>query len=398
MALVAKKDFSGAVTELKRAEDLKPSSTWVHNYLGEALAGLGNNSGAIAEFKQSVALDPKQTQIRLELAAALEKNENWIDALEQYHQAAMADPRPEIRDQYKMAVGRFNQNIGALKASGKSVEAAELEKSLRASTVEPGNSEKLDNLMQAGNAAGDAQRFEEAEKDFKEAVDLAGKLKPPDDRLAVALVMLAHLYGRKNDFVHAEAALQQVLKVTADLHGAESPAMTRPLQEYGFYSMYRRDFNTALDYFSRAEAVNEKAYGEDSDKVALALIYQATVYIAQQDYAKAEPLLLRATRIDESLFGAEEPGMNPVLSSLTDLYTRWGKPEKAEPRYRQLLAAIEKQFGPNNPALLSTLSNEAKTLHALGRGDEAEKYEQRIQSIRAAMGQPEGDPSAQLPK
>jgi hypothetical protein len=90
--------------------------------------------------------------------------------------------------------------------------------------------------------------------------------------------------------------------------------------------------------------------------------------------------------------------MNPVLSSLTDLYNRWDKPEKAEPRYRQLLAAIEKQFGPNNPVLLSTLSNEAKTLRKLGRNEEAEKYEQRILSIRAAMGQPEGDSSAQLPK
>jgi tetratricopeptide (TPR) repeat protein len=313
MALFAKKDYAEAVTQLRRAEELNPTSTWAHNYMAESEAGLGNSAAAIAEFKQSIALAPKQTQIQLELAAALEKNENWVDALDQFHQAVVADPRPEIRDQYKMAQRRFDQNITALKASGKSAEATELEKSLRASTVDPGISEKLDMLMQEGNAAATAQKFEEADKDFKEAADLAGKLQPPDDRLPSVLIILANMYGRKNDFVHAEAALQHALKATADLHGAQSPAMTRPLQAFAFYSMYRHDFNTALDYFSRAEAVNEKAYGEDSDKVALSLIYLASVYIAQQDYAKAEPLLLRATRIDESLFGGggarDEPGV-----------------------------------------------------------------------------------------
>ena len=396
--MVAKKDFSGAVAELKQAEDRKPSSIFVHDYLGQALAGLGNNPGAIAEFKQAVALDPKQVQVRLELAAALEKNENWVEALDQYHQAAIADSRPEIQDRYKTAQGRFNQHLAALKTAGKSAEAAELGAGLHTSKVEPGISEKLDGLMQKGMDAMGAQRFEEADKDYKDAVDLAGKLQPPDDRLASALMTLAGLYGRKNDFVHAEAAMQRALKVTEDLHGAESPEMTMPLQNFGFYSIYRHDFSSAVEFFSRAEALNEKAYGENSDKVALSLIYLSSVYIAQQDYAKAESYLLRATRIDESLFGAEAPGMNPVLSSLCDLYTRWDKPEKAEPRYRQLLAAVEKQFGPDSPVLLSTLVSEAKTLRELGRTDEARKYEGRIQTIRAATGQPDGPPSALLPK
>jgi tetratricopeptide (TPR) repeat protein len=395
MALLAKKDYAQAATELKRAVELNPSNPRAHNYLAESEVGLGNGAAAIAEFKQSIALDPKQTPIRLEFAAALEKNDNWTDALDQYHQAVVADPRPDVREQYKTAQMRFHQHIADLKAAGKSVEAADLEKSLHASTAEPGLSEKLDTLMDMGNTAAMAQHFEEADKDFKEAAELARKLQPPDDRLPAILIVQSHLYGARNDFAHAEAALQQALKATADLHGPESPALTRVLQEYGSMSIFRHDFATALDYFSRAVAVNEKAYGENSDKVALSLLYEASVYIVQQDYAKAEPLMLRATRIDESLYGAEAFGMNPVLSSLTDLYSRWDKPEKAEPRYRQLLAALEKQYGPDSPVLLSTLSDEAKTLRKLGRAEEAEKYEQRVQSIRAATGQPDGDPSAQ---
>jgi len=161
--------------------------------------------------------------------------------------------------------------------------------------------------------------------------------------------------------------------VTEDLHGAESPEITLPLQDFGAYSLYRRDFSSATEFFSRAEAVNEKAFGEDNDKVAISLIYLASAYAVQQDYAKAEPYHLRATRIDVSLFGAESPGMNPVLSSQCDLYARWDKPEKAEPRCHQLLAALEKQFGPDSRVLLSTLAGEGKTLHELGRTEEAAK-------------------------
>jgi hypothetical protein len=86
------------------------------------------------------------------------------------------------------------------------------------------------------------------------------------------------------------------------------------------------------------------------------------------------------------------------LSSLCDLYTRWDKPEKAEPRYRQLLAAMEKQFGPDSPVLISLLADESKTLHELGRTEEAAKVDKRLQTLRTAMGQPDGPASAQVPQ
>jgi tetratricopeptide (TPR) repeat protein len=398
-ALLSKRDFAQAAKELKKAEYLGPSNPDAHEYLGQALSGMGDINGAIVEFKQAVALDPKQAQIRLELAAALENNGDWIEALDQYHHAAMADLSPATQDQYKTAQRRFNQYLAALKASGKSEDAALLEKSLHESKVEPGISEKLDELMQKGEQALMARHFEEAGKDYKDAVDLAGKLQPPDDRLSNALMRLAGYYGTKNDFAQAEVALLRALKVTGDLHGPESPAMTLPLQEFGRYSIFRHDFNSAVDYFSRAVAVNEKAFGEQSDKVAMSLNYLASVYVIQQDYPKAEPLLLRAVRIDESLYGANASAtdLGLVLWPLCDLYNKWNKPEKAEPRYQQMLGLLEKQYGPDSPVLISTLDAEAKMLHQLGRAEEAGKYERRAQAIRAAVGQPEGEPQAQLP-
>jgi tetratricopeptide (TPR) repeat protein len=412
--LLQKKDFPGAVNELKHAEALQPSDAYLHDLYGQALLASGNSAGAIAQFKDAIALGPKQDQkvvgvataflpeanlaeIRLELAAAYQKDGDVIDALDQFHQAALIDFRPEIQSRYKEAQDRFKVHIAALKASGKSAEAEDLEARLRVSNVGPNTSQRLDDVMHEGHVAAMSGHADDVEKNFKEAVELAQKLQPPDDRLKVSLLYLANLYAGRKDYARAEAAYQQALKVTGQLHGAESPMMDEPLQELGHYSLTRQDYNSAFEYYSRAVAIDEKAYGETSNKTADSLRKLSFVFLAQRDYAKAEPYLLRAVRIDESLYGPEAKDMNIVLTALSSLYDKWNKPEKAEPRYRQMLAILEKQYGPESPVLVGTLVNEGRMLRQLGRVDDAAKFEERAQAIRTAMGQPDGTPSAQAP-
>lgn len=412
--LMQKKDYPGAAKELKRAEALDPSDSYLHHLDGQALMALGNNAGAIAEFKEAIALGPRrdrapasvatafvpetgQTEIRLELAAAYEKDEDWIDALDQFHQAALSDLRPEIQSRYSEAQDRLKVHIAALKTSGKSAEAEDLEARLRVSIQGPSISQKLDEAMHEGHVAAMSGHADDVEKNFKEAVELAQKLQPPDDRLKVSLLYLANLYAGRKDYAHAEAAFQQALKVTADLHGAESPMMDEPLQELGHYSLTRGDYSSAFDYYSRAVAIDEKTYGETSNKVADSLRKLSFVFLAQRDYARTEPYLLQAVRIDESLYGSNGADMNVVLTALSSLYDKWNKPDKAEPRYRQMIAILEKQYGPESPVLVGTLVNEARMLRQLGRTEDAAKFEARAQAIRTAMGQPDGTPSAQAP-
>jgi tetratricopeptide (TPR) repeat protein len=398
--LIAMQDYSRAAKELKQAENLNPGDPVVHDLYGQALSGMGDNKGAVVEFKQALALNPKQPQVMLELASSLEKTGDWVASLGEYHQAALADHEPGTgtQDRYKTAQERFKQHIAALRASGKSAEATALEDSLRASNANPGLSQRLDEALLKAEGEVKDQRFDEAGRDYKDAVELAGKVQPVDDRLVTALLGVSNFYGRENDFVHVEASLQRALEVTQELHGAESPEMTRPLQILGSYFLYRHDADTAFKYFSRAVEVNEKIFGEGSDKVALSLVYLSTVFTVQQDYAKAEPYLLRAAQIEETYYAAGGVGMDMVLASLCDLYTKWNKPEKADPRYRQTIALLEKEFGPDSPVLLSTLSEEAETLRKLGRTDEAEKFERRAQVIREATGQTDSQPFPEPPK
>jgi tetratricopeptide (TPR) repeat protein len=307
-----------------------------------------------------------------------------VEALDEYRRAAVDDFRPDTQAKYKAAKQRLDARIAAMKAAGNSAGAAEVKKELSNSIADPRISEKVDAAMLAGREASQAQRFDEAEKSYKEAVDLAEKLQPHDDRLTISLMHLGGLYQGRKDSRLSEATFQRYLKASEELYGAESPQMTQPLQIMGLYELANHNYNSALDFYQRAVEINQKAFGEGSQPVAMALAGLANVYTEQKAYDKAEPYLLRAVHIDEGLFGRDAWGVSFPLWYLCVLYDKWSKPDKAEPCYEQDLAVVEKQFGANNPVLLQVLTNQAQALRALGRTDEAAKVEQRAQSIRGA--------------
>src|SRR5437879_5633493 len=243
-----------------------------------------------------ISIDPKETRARLELAAVLENNGDWVDALDQYRQAALADSSDNTQNQYKAAQERLDRRIASMRAAGNTAQAASLKTSLRTMNVTPGISDKLNSAMQAGVKANAERRFDEAEKHYKYAVELAEKLQPHDGRFTTSLLHLADLYAGRRDFVQAEVTYQRGLKATEELYGPQSPMMTEPLQALGRYALLQRDYNAALDFYSRAVDVNEKAFGENSDKVAASLVYLAVVPFMLQAYDKAETYLLRASR------------------------------------------------------------------------------------------------------
>jgi tetratricopeptide (TPR) repeat protein len=384
--LLDKKDASGAAEELKRAEILNPADASTHDLYGQALEMSGNQGAAIAEYKQALGLDAKNSDTRLRLAAALEKNQNWVEALDQYRQMAAGDPRPDRQALYRAAKQRLDARISAMKDSGNAAGAAEMKADMRAALANPTISQRLDEAMLAGGEASQAQRWDEAEKFYKQAVELADKLQPHDDRLVTSLMHLGGLYQGRKDATLAEATFQRYLKASEELYGAESPQMTQPLQVMAMYKLANRDFNSALDFYQRAVDINVKTFGEGTQPTAMALVGLASVYTVQKAYDKAEPYLLRSLHIEEGLVGRDGMGVSFPLASLCNLYDQWGKPDKAEPCYRQTLDVVTKQYGADTPILLNVLPKEAQALRALGRLDEAKQVEHRMEAIRATAG------------
>ena len=173
--------------------------------------------------------------------------------------------------------------------------------------------------------------------------------------------------------------------------------MAEPLQGLGKLAMIQKDYKTAADFFNRAAKVNEKNYGEVSDKFAESMIMLTVVYGTEGAFDQAEPVALRAVHIEESLHGKDDPKVITPLSFLCNVYEGSNQLDKLESCDERLIPIIEGKFGKDSARLGPSLKSEAGALRKLGRVDEAVKVEQRIQAIQTGAGQPAGNPSAQIP-
>jgi tetratricopeptide (TPR) repeat protein len=398
-SLLKQQKYSDAATELKQGEMIRPDSPEIHDVRAQALAASGDLAGAIAEFQASLQLSPKQIQVMLRLASALEKHGDWVASLNEYREASLVDSSIDLRTkiirsdeldpqrEYTSAEKRWDDHLAALKAAGKSAEAAALESQLHAVQAAPNLSDQVDAAMQAGWSAALRRDVQGAAAQYNRAVELAEKLPPNDPRLITALDGLGNSYFGWNNPA-AQAAYERELAVSIRIFGPEAPQLTEPLQSLGRSALMQHDYAAAEKYLFEAVDINEKVFGEGNDSVAKSLVYASTVFVVQKQYDKAEPYLLRAVHIDEGLLGRDSIGLAFPLASLCSLYDHWEKPGEADKCDQQMLTVLEKQYGQNSPVLVKVLADDSKQLHALGRTADADAVDNRIASIRAATMQP----------
>jgi tetratricopeptide (TPR) repeat protein len=396
--LLTKKDLPGALGELKLAVDLNPSLPYSHDLYAQALLLSGNFDGAIDQFKESLTLEAKQANVRLELADAFERKGDWIAALDQYHQAAVDDTvdtttlrgGTSVRvygaaKKEKEAQERFKQHLAALREAGKTTEAAHLERILHDTKFSASASQQIDSLMQSGSQSFSERHFDDSEKDFKQALQIAETLQPLDGRLANILSHLGQISGFRNDFPSATRYFERQLKVAEDLSDPQNPTgITDPLKFLAMSSLAQNDLASAKSFIQRALDANERFYGENSLGYADMLYLMANVYLSQKDHEHAEPYLIHGADIEEKLsthvtvFGTQ----HKALMTLCVVYEKWGKTEKLEACDRRLIAILEKENGPDTRYLEQSLTREAKTLRDLGRPQEAYQVEQRLKSLQ----------------
>jgi len=397
--LLAMKQVQAALKELKQAADLAPGEAPIHDYYGQALRLSGDLDTAVSEFRESLNLDSKQVDVRLSLAAALEKKGDWVAALDQYHRASIDDDLDPLTrgfnvpfrsydavQKYKEAQERFSQHLTSLKEAGKASEAAELQKTLRDTRSSAKASDKLDALMQMGWQAVTGQRYDEAESNYRQALQIAETLRPPDARLVSVLGHLGNMAASRKDFTAAGAFFERQLKVAEEISGPQNPmAVTLPLRLLAMNALAQKDFASAKKFVQRALDANKKFYGDNSAGYADVLPVMASVYRSQEDYEHAEPYLVQAVDIEKKLYEYDPSysgmGMNK-LWNLCAFYEEWGKPEKLESCDRRLIPVLEKLGGPDTHFLEASLTRQAKTLRTLGRPDEADKIEQRLKSLQ----------------
>ena len=271
--------------------------------------------------------------------------------------------------------------MASLKAAGKSEEAAELQKRVRMLETSAGTLEKVQAAMQNGEQAMKERRLDDAEKSYKEAVELAEYLPPGDENLIVALGRLGNVYGMRQDYTDAEVAFHRQLTMIERTFGPASPRTTDTLFFLGSVAAGLKNYVAAESYFSRALDINLRIFGENSTRTSESLRTMAGLYMAQGQWDKAEPFLVRAVKGSEAAVGPDDNMVLVPLWGLCDLYDREGKPEKSQPCWHRATEIMEKQVGVNSPDRAASLTIEANALRQLGRKDEADGLEERLRKI-----------------
>jgi tetratricopeptide (TPR) repeat protein len=95
----------------------------------------------------------------------------------------------------------------------------------------------------------------------------------------------------------------------------------------------KNDPADAEPLFRRSLAINEKSFGPDHPKVAIALNNLAVLYFRQGKYSEVEPLFKRALAINEKKLGPDHPEVATDLSNLASTYIEEGKYRRCFARY-----------------------------------------------------------------
>lgn len=208
---------------------------------------------------------------------------------------------------------------------------------------------------QAGADASEREEYDQAEKNWVEALKIAEGFGADDLRLATSLDSLAGLY------------------------------------------YYQEKYATAEPLYKRALPILEKGLGPNHATVIGTVHHLAVVYHTQKRYADAEPLYKRVLARDESDLSSvgeghvdEGPRLWEIfaahvvtdLNELAELYIAQGKYTEAEPLFKKAMPIMEKAMGPEHPGMVPFLERYTVLLRKMRRTGEAKKLAARAYSIR----------------
>jgi tetratricopeptide (TPR) repeat protein len=91
-ALVAQKDYAGAITHFQQALKLDPSYAAAHTNWGRALADQEDHAGAIRHYQQALQIDPRSAPAHNNWGTALYNQKDYAGAIRHFQQALKLNP------------------------------------------------------------------------------------------------------------------------------------------------------------------------------------------------------------------------------------------------------------------------------------------------------------------
>jgi serine/threonine-protein kinase len=222
-------------------------------------------------------------------------------------------------------------------------------------------------LLVRGAALRAAARYPEAERALLEALALLEPLHQDSeviDELAMAATSQEH-------FDDARKWGELVLAKEIAESGPDHPSVAAGLNNLGILFATSGDLQKSLEYFQRADRIEEKALGPDTLRGAVNLSNMCGVGVMMGRLAVSRAWCVHALAIREKTLGPDHPLLSSTLNNLSSIDRRLGKLDDALTEIRRALAIREKAAGPQHPEVAESLQELGLVLGARGDLDGA---------------------------
>jgi eukaryotic-like serine/threonine-protein kinase len=249
------------------------------------------------------------------------------------------DIRRRLLGEDDLLVAQCLDNLGLDVSYGKADFAAAEDLHRRALSVRLDHLDEADepvlrNMNNLAMALYRQQKYGEAERLFRRAIELTRSEDVPDLDLTLHnnLVLLLRDVGR---LAEASMVFAEVVEGRRALLGENHPEIANTLNNLGALQVRMGEFHKAEASHREALAIAEKVFGEDHFVTGTTKSLLASALMEQGRLEEAETLLLEAYRDIRKDFADDHPRTQATIRRLVLLYKKSGKEEKA--RYYEAL-------------------------------------------------------------
>lgn len=190
-------------------------------------------------------------------------------------------------------------------------------------------------------------------------------------RVADALLDLGTALRRQEGReLETRRVLEDALSAAARAYDPSHPAVAGFHNALANVLVQLGELDSALEHYTRAEAITRAAYGDGTPKLAGYLLNRAHIHIAREEFDAARVLDLEALALFEAA-GGEGPGVAMALNNLGIAYRGLRDEVSATRSFRRALDVMVARWGPSHPQVASLHRNLGESLVAQGRVDDA---------------------------
>ena len=321
------------------------------------------------ELKEETKKDREKDQDRIQilemqLNAVGQKRNNAEQDLED-HKKLLAETEQALARQPDLMSEELEQAKTALNKGNTDKAEELLEKVLQ--TEKQSIDRGAEASYQLGLLVKDRVDYGAAWQALTRAVEMA-----PDNSLYLSEAgVMAHTLGRYDTAIEL---FDKALAIDLKTHGPSHPNVATDWNNLGSAWQAKGEYDKAIENFDKALASDLKTLGPEHPNVAIRWNNLGGVLQERGKYDKAIEYFDKALASDLKTYGPEHPN---VARELNNLGLAWyGKREygKAIEHYDKALASDLKTFGPDHPAVAIRWTNLGNAWHGKGEHDKAIEY------------------------